>query len=167
MLTVKKIIGTIDEARFRGRTVEHLVVESAEAARPRLRRRTDCGTDVGVDLPRGAYLRDGAVLLDDGERIIVVERKREDAAIVRFPRSLTREELIAAAIRLGHAFGNQHVALEVDEGEVRIPVTTSRDVVLETVRAAGIPADIVRFDLLALGRERPLAAPSHAHGAST
>lgn len=166
MLTVHGIIGTIDEARFRGRVVEHLVVESAEAARPRLRRLTDRGTDVAVDLPRGTYLREGAVLLDDGERIIVVERKPEDAAIVRFPRSLAREDLICDAVRLGHAFGNQHVPLEVEDGEVRIPVTTSRDVVLETMRTAGVGADAVRFGRLALGRDRPLAAPSHGHGAS-
>src|SRR6266568_3339248 len=99
MFTVHSIIGTIDEARFSGRAVERLAVESAEAARPRLRRLTDLGTDVALDLPRGSYLSDGAVLLDDGERIIVVARKPEDAAIVRFPRSRAREDLINDAVR--------------------------------------------------------------------
>jgi len=164
MLTVHSIIGMIDEARFSGRAVERLAVESAEAARPRLRRLTDLGTDVALDLPRGSYLSDGAVLLDDGERIIVVARKPEDAAIVRFPRSRAREDLINDAVRLGHAFGNQHVPIEVEHGEVRIPVTTSREVVLDTVRSAGVGVDAVRFDRLALGRGRPLVAPSHGHG---
>jgi urease accessory protein len=165
VLSVRAIIGAIDEDRFRGRAVEHLAVESGEAARPRLRRRTDRGTDVALDLPRGSYLHDGAVLVDDGERIIVVERRPEDAAAIRFPISLPREKLIAQAVHLGHAFGNQHVPLEIEEGEVRVPVTTSRDVVLETARSAGVGVEAVRFARIPLGRHRPLGAAAHAQGA--
>jgi hypothetical protein len=44
------------------------------------------GTSVAVDLARGSFLRHGAVLADDGERIIVVDRALE-AALERWSAS--------------------------------------------------------------------------------
>ena len=74
MLLVREILGKLDDPRFAGRRVERLPVDWAQAGKRRLRVDTDCGTDVAVDLPRGAYLADGAVLDDDGERVVVVAR---------------------------------------------------------------------------------------------
>lgn len=164
-LVVREIIGTADEPRFALRNVERLVVDAAEAGRPRLRRQTDHGTDVAIDLPRGSYLRDGAVLDDDGTRIVVVDRKREEVAVVRLPQALSRDELTAAAVRVGHVAGNQHVPLEVEAGEIRIPVTTSRDVLLAILEAAGIDARNVGFEQVPLGRHGPLTPATHGASA--
>jgi urease accessory protein len=161
MLRVRTVLGQLDEARYSGRTVERLSLDSGEAAKARLRRRTDAGTDVAIDLPRGTYLRHGAVLADDGERIVVVERTPEEAAVVRFPPSLDRDELVEAAVRLGHAFGNQHVPVDVGAGEVRVPVTTSREVVLTTIRSLELPGVEVRFDSVPLALSRPVGVTAH------
>src|SRR4030088_1611446 len=105
MLSVGQILGHRDDPSFRGRRVEPLRVDSTEAAKRILRRTTDAGTDVAISLPRGSYLADGAVLADDGERIVVVERVPEAAVVVSFSPSLSRAQLIEAAARVGHAFG--------------------------------------------------------------
>jgi urease accessory protein len=164
MLRAREILGDEGEPRFVGRTVERVAVSSSDAPKRRLRTTTDQGTDVAVDLERGAYLRHGAVLADDGERIIVVERQEEEAVIVTFPSGLAREELLTAAVRLGHAYGNQHVPLEVVGREIRAPVTTSRELAADTVQALGIAGVNVSFGYVRLGCQRPLgAATGHGH----
>jgi urease accessory protein len=158
MLLVREILGDVGEPRFAGRRVERLPVDSAAAAKRRLRLATDAGSDVAVDLDRTAYLRDGAVLWDDGEYIVVVERTPEAALVVRLGPG---PDLVARAVRLGHAFGNQHVPVEVEGNEVRVPITTSRAIAEQTVQALGLGAFELSFDDVALGRERPLG---YGHG---
>jgi urease accessory protein len=157
MLVVREIAGHRDDLRFAGRRIEHLDVAYDEAPKRRLRRATDAGTDVGVDLPAGAYLADGAVLHDDGRRLVVVRRRLERALVVRIGRGG-----VGDAVRLGHAFGNQHVPLEVEGHEVRIPLTTSEDVARATVDALGLTDAVVEVAELPLGRNAPLSA-GHRH----
>ena len=163
MLVVREILGDADEPRFAGRDVEHLLVDSSDAQKSRLRARTDAGTDVALDLERGSYLRHGAVLDDDGARIVVVERKPEEAIVVRLSPSLELGELVRQAVRVGHAFGNQHVPVEVEGGQIRVPITTSREIAAETLRGLHLDGAEVSFELVRLGTHRPLQAPAHRH----
>jgi urease accessory protein len=162
MVHVTKILGHVSEPQFRGRTSERLLVDSTEASKRRLRRPTDAGTDVTVNLASGSYLFDGAVLADDGIRIVVVARKPEEALVVQVPDDLSLHERLAVGVRLGHAFGNQHVPVEVEDGEVRIPVTTSREVARATVESLGLPGIAVRFAHLPLGCKEPVLT-GHRH----
>ena len=162
MLLVRAILGRQQEPRFAGRRVECVEVAWDEASKRRLRRATDAGTDVAVDLPRGTYLADGSVLHDDGERIVVARRRAERALVVRFDRSASPEQLVEQALRLGHAFGNQHVPVEIEGAEAHVPLTTSEEVARATVEALGLSAVRIAVAPVALGRERPLTA-GHAH----
>jgi len=164
VLLVREILGDASEPRFAGRRVERLLVGSHDAAKRRLRGTTDADTDVAVDLERGSHLRHGAVLADDGSRIVVVERRLEEAMVVQLSPGLEPGELLAQAVLLGHAFGNQHVPVEVEDGEVRVPITTSRELAAETVRGLGLHGAEVTFGPVRLGCERPLSAPAHRHG---
>jgi urease accessory protein len=163
VLLVRTILGTSNEARFVGRRVERLGLTSADASKRRFRSRTEFGTDVAVDLARGSYLEDGAVLFDDGERIVVVERQPEDALIIRLSSALEYAELVRQAALLGHAFGNQHVPLELVEGEIRIPITTSREIAAATVQGIHLGGAEISFGLVPFGRTRPLTATMHDH----
>ncbi len=161
MLLVHEILGAGSEPRFASREVDRLLVSSTDAAKRRLRARTEAGTDVAVALERSSYLRHGAVLADDGATIIVVERSPEPAAVIRFGAESSPEALVEGAARVGHAFGNQHVPIEVSGSELRIPVTTSPDVVRGVVEALGLEGVELAFELVQLGRERPLSAAAH------
>jgi urease accessory protein len=63
---------------------------------------------------------------------------------------------------LGHAFGNQHVPVEFDGSEARIPVTTSERIARETVEGLALEGVSVTVEEVALGSDRPVAV-GHAH----
>jgi urease accessory protein len=160
-VVVSTLLGDAGEARYAGRRRDPVSVTHADASKRRLRLTSAEGADVAIDLPRGSYLADGAVIHDDGERIVVVERALEEALVVRFGPSLSRASLAEAAARVGHAFGNQHVPVDVAGGAILVPITTSAELAEETVRALGLHDVEVEVARAKLGREAPL---SHGHG---
>jgi urease accessory protein len=162
VLSVGGILGDRHEPRFRGRRIERLRVDSADAAKRILRRTTDAGSDMAIALPRGSYLADGAVLADDGKRIVVVERLPEAAMVVSFSPTLSRAQLLDAAVRIGHAFGNQHVPLEIEGDKIHIPVTTSAEVVRQTIARLGLSGVSTALASVPLARRHPLPI-GHAH----
>jgi urease accessory protein len=163
MELVRDILGSSDDPRFAGRRIEELPLDWAEASKGRLRRRGEAGTDIAIDLPRGGYLADGAVLADDGERIVVVRRRRERALVVHLDAAAGQETLVRAAVLLGHALGNQHAPVEIEGLELRVPLTTSEEVALATVQRLGLTGARTEIAEVALGAHGPLAA-GHAHG---
>ncbi|MEZ5100232.1 MAG: urease accessory protein UreE [Thermoleophilia bacterium] len=160
---VTSILGDLADAHFAGRVVDRVSVASADAAKRRLRLASAGGVDLAVDLPRGSYLRDGAVLHDDGARVVAVERRAEEAVVVRLAPDLAPGELLRQAVALGHAFGNQHVPVEVEGDELRVPVTTSAAIVGETLERLHLHGATWEVRAVPLGRERPLSAPAHHH----
>jgi urease accessory protein len=161
---VRRIRGHVDEPPFAGRPIDGLPLDSSDAAKRRLRVRTRGGVDVALDLERGTYLFAGAVLDDDGQRLIVVERRPEEALIVAFSTALDRVALIDRAVRIGHALGNQHVPVELEGAELHAPITSSREVVLESISRLGLDGIEIRFGDVRLGRDRPLERLGHHHG---
>jgi urease accessory protein len=162
MLRASTLLGRREEARYAGRTIDAVPVTWDEATKRRLRRTSLAGVDVAIDVPRGTYLADGAVLDDDGARIIVVERTAASALVVDLPAAAPPGELIRAAARIGHAFGNQHVPLDVEGTSIRIPLTTSEAVARATVASLGIAGLDVRVDDVVLARAAPMTS-GHRH----
>lgn len=81
--------------------VEYVHLDVHDLDRRRLRVTSDAGTDYAVVLPRDAALADGAVLLLDADRAVVV---RAGA-----PQTLTlRAADLPAALRLGFLAGHLH-----------------------------------------------------------
>lgn len=163
MLRLGEILGQRDDPRFAGRAVDELPVTWAEAGRRRLRRMTSAGIDAAVELPRGAFLADGAVLHDDGVRVIAVARTREPALVIRISRELEPDERVQRAALLGHAFGNQHVPVDLEGADLRVPLTTSEAVARFTVDALGLSGLTVTVEEVALARRTPLHASAHGH----
>jgi urease accessory protein len=162
MVRVRQLLGSVHDRPFCDRRVVSVSVAWDEASRRRLRRAAADGTDVAIELDHGGYLADGVVLDDDGQRVLVVVRSPEPALIVRLDLTLTPTELTAQAVALGHAFGNQHVPVDVEGGAVRIPLTTSEEVARATVDGLGLRGARVSTSDVALGRAAPLSL-SHAH----
>ena len=163
MLLVRQILGDASCELYAERRVERLQVAAADASKPRLRGTTDGSTDVAIQLERGSFLRDGAVIHDDGERIVVVERSAENAMLIHLDPSLDRAETIRQALRIGHAFGNQHVPIEVDGGEIRVPVTTSEEILRDTVAQLGVADTQITFALTKLALAQPLGVTGQHH----
>lgn len=163
MILSERIVGEAGEIRYAGRSIETIVLSAQEATRRKLRRMTDAGTDVGIDVVPGTFLSHGAVLDDDGARIIVVVRRPERVMILTLPSGLEAAVLVRFAARIGHAFGNQHVPMEIDGLTILIPVTTSDEVAARTVENLHLEGVGIGFGEERLALHRPLA-PAHAHG---
>jgi urease accessory protein len=160
---VWEILGHGDDPRFAGRRRELLPVGSEEAQRRRLRRATAAGTDVAINLPRGSFLRQSAVLHDDGERIIVVERRPESALVIRLEPWLPAQLLIEQAARIGHWAGNQHLLVEASGYEMRVRIATTPELMLESARALNLQGARITVADVPFALERA-PAQAHSHG---
>lgn len=127
MLHLTGILGRSDEPGLaerlhdlahRGR-IEYLHVAPQDAARRRLRRSTDAGTDCGLTLRRGERLFDGAVLYLDADRAIVVCLGQEAWLRLR-PRDTK------TAMELGYFAGNMHWRVRFDDGALLVAMTAPR-----------------------------------------
>lgn len=109
MLLIDRILGSRAEPTLSDalHVLEHkglvdaLPIDPADIDRHRLRVQTQAGTDLAIALPRGEKLYDGAVLLLEPARAIVVRVKAE-----RWLRLTPRS--IADAVELGYHAGNLH-----------------------------------------------------------
>jgi urease accessory protein len=109
MLVIERVVGSRLEPALAERihhlehhgAVDVLTVPTADVARRRLRATTRAGADVAIALPRDQHLFDGAVLLLEHDRAIVVRVPGE-----RWLR--LQPSSIAAAIELGYQVGNLH-----------------------------------------------------------
>ena len=109
MLRIERILGSRVEAEFadalhdldhRG-AVDVLPLAPGEVSRRRMRAQTRGGEELAIALPRDQALFDGAVLLLDAERAIVV-RVNAERWLQLSPRS------ISDAVELGYHAGNLH-----------------------------------------------------------
>jgi urease accessory protein len=117
MITVTEILGTASDPAFADRLhhlehddrVEVLLVSKEDTQRRRLRGKTDKGTDIAIALERGDRLVDGAVLLLEEARAIVLHTEHE--------RWLRIKPLDAdAALEAGYCAGNQHWKVRFEPG---------------------------------------------------
>jgi urease accessory protein len=162
-LLIREILGDADDAGFGGRRHEPLAVASEEARRRRLRATTRNGTAVALDLPRGSFLYAGAVLHDDGQTIIVVERAPEPALVVRLDPALPRDVGLEQAARVGHWAGNQHLLMEAAAGELRVRIATPPELMLRGARALDLEGAQISIASVPFARDQP-APVAHAHG---
>jgi urease accessory protein len=114
-----------------------LPLAAEERTRLRGRRRSGCGVELLLQLPRGEALEPGEWLAAAGEQgpPVQVEAAPEALLVVR---SVDRLELLRAAYHLG----NRHVALEVRLEELRLlddPVLARRGLLLERCQAPFLP----------------------------
>ena len=121
MLRIDRVLGSRSELEFAARihALEHrgavdlVNVPVADLARRRLLMTTNAGEKLAIALPREQKLFDGAVLLIDGKRAIVVR-----AATERWLRLEPRS--IGDAIELGYHAGNLHWRVRFDGDELLV-----------------------------------------------
>ncbi|MCI2421681.1 urease accessory protein UreE [Saccharopolyspora sp. K220] len=89
------------DALRHGQAVEYVHLSSADLDRSRLRVTSDAGRDYAIALPRGEKLRDGTVLVLDGDRAVIVRAGAR--RVLRFGATS-----VPAALRLGFVAGHLH-----------------------------------------------------------
>lgn len=121
MLRVTNLLGEASEPEVGERLhslshagkVEYVILSRGDMSRHRLRAITDKGTDCAIALPRSEHLSNGAVLLLEEHRAIIV-RMEEEAWL----------DIVAAdadaALELGYLAGNMHWRVRFDGAVLKI-----------------------------------------------
>ncbi len=121
MLEVNSPVGNIflDEEfdDLKSGNFEKLKISRMELEKRILRRKTDRGTDVGLNLEPGVKLRHGDVI-KNGDMRIVVEQLPEKIITVR----LKDKKMTDVMVLLGHIIGNRHRPISVKNDEISFPI---------------------------------------------
>ena len=136
VILIESILGNIDDPnwkpRLAGARLDALALDHWEAQKNRLRKRTESGTEVAISLDRGAFLRDGDILVwDERAHTAVVARiTLRDVMVIHIdaPVHAATELLLRTCVELGHALGNQHWPALVKGTRVFVPLTVDRKV---------------------------------------
>ena len=121
MLRLDSILGHATDAALAERLhhlehdgkVEYILLAGEDTARRRLHVATDRGTDCAIMLPRSERLSNGAVLLLESDRAVVVRLKEAEWLALQ-PRDA------AAALELGYFAGNMHWPVRFDGAALKI-----------------------------------------------
>jgi urease accessory protein len=159
MLRIDKVLGSRLEAGFEARihdlehrgSVDVVQIPVADLARHRLLITSLGGTELAIALPRDQKLFDGAVLLLDADRAIVVR-----AATERWLRLKPRSA--SDAIELGYNAGNLHWRVRF-EGEILLVALEARPEDYTARISTMITAGRVEASVL----DDAASADSHAH----
>ena len=121
MLEVNAPIGNIfhDEEfdDLKNGNCEKLKISRTELEKRILRRTTDHGTDVGLNLDQGVKLHHGDVI-KNGDTNIVIEQTPEKTIIVKVKPEINPEVLVL----LGHIIGNRHRPISFQKEEIIFPI---------------------------------------------
>ncbi|MCL8385590.1 urease accessory protein UreE [Xanthobacter aminoxidans] len=139
MLQIDRIVGSRLDEGYSERlhdlehhgAVEWLMLAAAELARRRFRAVTSGGTEIAVALPRDETLFDGAVLLFEQHRAIVV---RVDAE--RWLRLGVRD--MAVALELGYHVGNLHWRVRFEATAICVALEGPAEAYLARLAALGL-----------------------------
>jgi urease accessory protein len=137
-------------ARLAAANVEPLALDHWEAQKNRFRKKTASGHEIAVSLDRGAFLRDGDVLVWDAAaaRAVIARISLRDVMIVHLDELAAQDPAYAmrTCVELGHALGNQHWPALVKGTRVFVPLTVDHKVmasVMKTHRFEGIRYEFV------------------------
>jgi urease accessory protein len=134
MLVLNKIIGNSTDEKVADRlhdvshhgVVEHLILSKDDVLRHRLRMKTDKGTECAIQLSRNEHLSNGAVLLLEEKKAIVVKMAKVEYLSLR-PKSLE------AALEIGYFCGNMHWKVDFNNDILKITLNGPKERYIERI----------------------------------
>ena len=109
------------------RSAEVVRVSRTEAERIRMRKISDKGNDVVIELPQNSRLKDGDVLLSTAEKMLVVEITPEMVAVVSL-KNINDHHLFKTAVRIGHTIGNLHRPIRLEDNKIFLPIQAESEI---------------------------------------
>ena len=117
MININSVSGNIFKKNsLRSENFEKIQISRVDLEKRILRRKTDSGTDIGINLDSGVKLQHGDVIGNDEVKIIV-EQIPEQVISVKL-----KENNQNIAILLGHIIGNRHRPIEIKEKTIVFPI---------------------------------------------
>jgi urease accessory protein len=130
LININSIVGNIKKddklnakyhAMLDNRSAEVVRVSRIEAERIRMRKTSDKGNDVAIELPQNSRLKNGDVLLSTADKMIVVEITPEMVAVVSL-KNMNNNHLFKTAVRIGHTIGNLHRPIRLEDNKIFVPI---------------------------------------------
>ncbi|HLE34392.1 MAG TPA: hypothetical protein VI698_00735 [Nitrososphaerales archaeon] len=137
MLTITSVVGNLRSDKKFGdayknlegkKKVERILLSRMEAQRSRMRKISDAGTDIAINIENGSMLKHGDILLADENKLIVVEYEQEDVLGFKIRDELSSERKTTVAIKLGHIIGNLPRPICTKDGITYIPIQSESEV---------------------------------------
>ena len=117
MININSVSGNIfKETSLRSENFEKIKISRVDLEKRILRRKTDSGTDIGINLDSGVKLQHGDVIGNDEVKIIV-EQIPEQVISVKL-----KENDQNIAILLGHIIGNRHRPIAIKDKMILFPI---------------------------------------------
>ena len=131
-VTIREVLGYARDHKFSEQLhnlehhnqVELIILQREDTLRRRLRISSDQGTECLISIPRDQQLSDGAVLLFEESRAIVV-RMSEEEWLTLVPIDL------AAAVELGYFSGNLHWRVRFEESNLKVALEGPENIYLD------------------------------------
>ena len=117
MININSILGNIfKETRLKSTNFEKLIISRIDLEKRILRKNTDLGTDIGINLDSGIKLQHGDII-GNNETKIIVEQIPEKVISVKL-----KENNENIAILLGHIIGNRHRPIAMKDKVILFPI---------------------------------------------
>ncbi|MDC3254375.1 Urease accessory protein [Nitrosopumilus sp.] len=117
MININSILGNIfKKSNLENNNFEKLKISRIDLEKRILRKKTDSGTDIGINLDSGIKLQNGDIIGNDEVKIIV-EQIPEKVISVRLKQN--NENI---AILLGHIIGNRHRPIAIKDKIILFPI---------------------------------------------
>jgi len=135
MIQINEVLGHSHDSKLSGQLhdlshqnqVEYIVLDHANLQRRRFRTKTDKGTDCAIAISREKKLSNGAVLLLENNRAIVVKMAKDQWLSLK-PKDLS------SAIELGYFAGNMHWRVKFGKERLDIALESPEEIYLERLK---------------------------------
>ena len=117
MININSILGNIfKENNSENNNLEKLKISRVDLEKRILRKKTNLGTDVGINLDSNTKLKHGDII-GNNEVKIIVEQMPEKVISVKL-----KEDDEKIAILLGHIIGNRHRPIAIKDKMILFPI---------------------------------------------
>ena len=117
MLNINSILGNIfKDTSLECANLEKLIISRIDLEKRILRKKTNLGTDIGINLNSSTKLQHGDIIGNDKTKIIV-EQMPEKVISVKL-----KENDEKIAILLGHIIGNRHRPIAIKDKMILFPI---------------------------------------------
>ena len=117
MLNINSILGNIfKDTSLECANLEKLIISRIDLEKRILRKKTNLGTDIGINLNSSTKLQHGDIIGNDKTKIIV-EQMPEKVISVKL-----KENDEKIAILLGHIIGNRHRPIAIKDKIILFPI---------------------------------------------
>jgi urease accessory protein len=143
LITINSIVGNLNndqglrqksEEASRRKIYETVKISRSESQKTRMRKISDKGTDIAINLQHDNRLRQGDVIMLTQDKMIVIEIEPENVAMLEIKDNIHEDaddnhhyHIMEIAMRIGHMIGNLHRPIMLERNTVYFPIQADNE----------------------------------------